>query len=54
MSNLDDNDVVRYMRHLGIEITRENYIAFNWSTIPDPWTAEDEAQLPEELQEKSP
>jgi len=43
--------ILALMRKHGIEITRENYIASNWpDNRPDPWTAEDEAELPESLQ----
>ena len=37
----------------GIPITRKNYVAFNWGKKPKPWTAEHEAELPEELQDWS-
>jgi hypothetical protein len=42
--------ILALMREAGIPITRENYIEANWSPIPDPWTAEHEAELPEFLQ----
>jgi hypothetical protein len=38
------------MRKLGIEITRESYIAFNWTdSPPEDWGAEDETQMPMKL-----
>ena len=37
----------------GEPVTRENYIGANWNDDPpDPWTPEDEAELPEFLQDK--
>jgi hypothetical protein len=48
----DDDPVLQLMRDRGIPITRENYIEMNWmGDPPEPWTAEDEDQLPEELRE---
>jgi len=41
-----------FMKELGIEVTRESYINVAWADqIPDPWTAEEEGMLPEELQD---
>lgn len=40
------------LKQLGLPVTRENWISFNWPELPDPWTPEDEAQLPPELQEE--
>lgn len=37
------------MKSRGIPLTRENYIAYNWLDMPDPWTAEHEAALPEQF-----
>ncbi len=44
--------LIDWMEANGVEVTRENYIdaAFG-NTPPDPWTADDEAELPEELQD---
>jgi hypothetical protein len=44
--------LMRSMEAVGIEVTRENYIAANWSEdlLPKKWTAEYEMELPEELQ----
>ena len=45
-----------FMRHqLGGDVSRDDYIAFVYgdNDIPDPWTPEDEAELPEELQDWS-
>jgi hypothetical protein len=62
MKNLDEltrderarlrlEDPILYAMHEdGIAITRENYVEFNWGEQPEPWTAEHEAELPEELQ----
>lgn len=45
--------VIRVMQRAGIPITRENYIAYNWPEIPNPWPAELEAELPPFLQDWS-
>lgn len=38
----------------GEDITRESYIAHNWAGLDvSDWTAENEAELPEELQDWS-
>ena len=42
--------IVSWMEAHGVSVTRENYIALNWSTLPDPWLPEHEAELPEQLQ----
>ena len=40
------------MRNVGIAVTRENYIVAAYGVHPLPiWTAELEAELPEELQD---
>jgi hypothetical protein len=44
--------IIAFIREAGLPVTRENYIATNWPDVPDPWTAEDEAELPEFLQKK--
>jgi hypothetical protein len=42
-----------WLEKMGEPVTREAWIDVNWmGEPPDPWTAEDEAQLPEELQRK--
>lgn len=42
------------MRREKILLTRKNYIALNYlGELPDDWTPEDEADLPEELQDWS-
>jgi hypothetical protein len=52
MASLADDRTAQWMRKHGLELTRENYIAVNWgNTPPDPWDAESEAQLPDELQQ---
>lgn len=44
--------VIAAMRAAGVPITRENYIEFDYGDDePVPWTAEDEALLPDFLQE---
>jgi hypothetical protein len=57
MTNDDDNSgggldpVVEHMLKNGVVVTRENYIFCNWGTTPpDPWTIDEEDQLPKELQ----
>lgn len=43
--------VIAALEHSGLPVTRENYIAFDLGdAVPDPWTAEDEAGLPDFLQ----
>jgi len=50
----DTDHVVNKLKQLDIPVTRENYIDLNWlGEPPDPWTPEDEEQLPEELQDWS-
>lgn len=51
--SIKDSPVVDSMIKSGIPVTRENYIRCNWTPdiMPDPWTVEDEAELPEELQD---
>ena len=46
--------VIPLMKEAGIPVTRENYIATNWGEPLPEWTAELEAELPEELQDWSP
>jgi hypothetical protein len=44
--------VIAALKAAGYPITRENYIAFDYGDeVPEPWTAEDEALLPDFLQE---
>lgn len=45
--------VLADMRKAGLEITRENFIAWNWAGIPLEWDDEYEDQLPENLQDWS-
>jgi hypothetical protein len=50
---LDNDPVVRLMREAGIPITREEYTYIAYmGQPPEEWTAELEAELPEELQLK--
>jgi hypothetical protein len=47
--------LLEWMKRNGVAITREKYIALAYgSDGPDKWTAEDEADLPEELQLELP
>ena len=47
--------VVQTLMHLRIPITRENYLELAYPEgMPDEWTAELEAELPEELQNQFP
>jgi hypothetical protein len=43
--------VIEMLGELGLPVTRQYYIDLNWSPVPDPWTPDDEAELPEELQD---
>lgn len=46
--------VIALIKMDGDPVTRESYIAVAYGPdMPDPWTAEDEAELPEELQDWS-
>jgi hypothetical protein len=41
-----------WMKKNGVPITREKYLGLAYGQdLPDPWTPEHEAELPEELQE---
>jgi hypothetical protein len=43
--------LIQTLHDAGLPVTRENFILLNWgSEPPEPWTNEDEDQLPEELQ----
>jgi hypothetical protein len=50
-----DDPLLAYMKKSGIPVTRENYLkwCYGESGPPDDWGAEDEAQLPQDLQERS-
>jgi hypothetical protein len=51
---MDPRDrVIALMKEAGIPVTRENYIATSWGEPLPEWTAELEAELPEELQDWS-
>lgn len=53
MPTLNDDPLVKWMRDHGIAVTRENYIDLAWGNdVPEPWDAEAESRLPEELQRK--
>ena len=49
-----EEQLLGLMKERGVPVTRENYLhlAF-FGEIPDPWTAEHEADLPAELQDRS-
>lgn len=43
--------ILNALRDAGMPVTRENYIeAAYGDDVPDPWTPEDEAELPDFLQ----
>jgi hypothetical protein len=51
---MDPRDrVIALMKEAGIPVTRKNYIATSWGEPLPEWTAELEAELPEELQDWS-
>jgi hypothetical protein len=46
--------VLHLMKRDGIPVTRQNYLDLAYPTgVPEPWTAELEAELPRELQKQS-
>ena len=48
----EDDPLLEWMRSADVSITRDFYIVMNWGAdIPDPWTPEHEAELPEFLRE---
>ena len=54
MTTLADDPLAKMMRQRGIEVTRTSYIAANWmGDDPEPWTIEEEMELPEELRDLS-
>jgi hypothetical protein len=51
-SRTPGHPVVEHMQRHGIPVTRENFIEWNWPDgKPDPWEADHEADLPDELQD---
>lgn len=48
-----DHPILKTLQRLGLPLTRKNFIDLNWAPTPDPWTWEDEEQLPEHLQDWS-
>ena len=45
-------NLIDTMKKTGVPVTRENYIGLAWGEpLPEPWTAELEMELPEELQD---
>jgi hypothetical protein len=54
MSTLKDDPVVALLEAEGVEVTRQNWIDLSYGhEVPSPWTAECEAELPDELQDWS-
>lgn len=51
--DISQQEVVDLMNRAGLAITRENYIKTNWGDPDLEWTAELEAELPDELQDWS-
>lgn len=52
MRNIKQKDaIVRAMESAGMEVDREGYIAMATDNGDFPWTAEQEANLPEELRD---
>lgn len=50
----DTQGMLDLMKQMGVEPTRENYIDCAYlGTPPDPWTPEDESELPDNLQDWS-
>jgi hypothetical protein len=50
-----EDGLTKLMKHFGIPVTRENYIDLMYmGTPPDPWTWEDEAEMPPHLQKPWP
>jgi hypothetical protein len=48
----EDDDIVRYLKELGLPVTREAYIRVNWlGHPPEPWTEEHEQELPPSLRQ---
>ena len=46
------DSVVQQLRELGLPLTRENYLLFNYGENPPELTHEQEAELPEALRKK--
>jgi hypothetical protein len=54
MTTLADDRLAQFMRRHDIPLTRDAWISLNWGAdAPEPWTAEAEVQLPDELQDLS-
>jgi hypothetical protein len=47
------DSLLRVMKRDGIPLTRQNYIEMNWPEKPEQWTAEHEADLPEQFRDWS-
>ena len=45
-----EDPILHAMLEDGIRSRGRIYVEFNWGEQPEPWTAEHEAELPEELQ----
>jgi hypothetical protein len=51
---LDQDPMVALLRAENVPVTRENWIDLSYGhEVPSPWTAECEAELPEDLQDWS-
>jgi hypothetical protein len=54
MQTLSDDPLAAFMRKEKIPLTRKNYIALTYlGELPDDWTRENEADLPDKLQDWS-
>lgn len=49
--SLSDDPLVPLMKKAGVEVTRQNYIDLAYGQDIPPWTEEQEADLPLELQD---
>ena len=53
-TTLETNPIVKWLEELKIPVTRQSFIDLNWGdNVPDPWNAEAEYEIPEELQDWS-
>lgn len=49
------NNILEHMKKIGVPLTRENYLDFAYlGNPPDELSAEEEAEIPEELQSEEP
>jgi hypothetical protein len=55
LAEAEHNPMLAYMIKNGLPLNRETWINLNWGgDTPDPWTAEDEAELPPSWQRELP